>query len=196
MYLKNCKLCFVQIPNSYEKACVEALEPFACEEDDCIKEALHPERICEKIGFLASRNTKLFAVVENTYERLVHLYKAFYEHEEDKRFHTFGEFIRYIYEAKVSDTIDQRWYIHNILNGDVDNSTFRNFDVDEVAVENIFVRGDAKLNKFLSEALDVEISLDLSPTAKARDFYTTEIKDMVDVMYEKEMEHFNFKYPK
>ena len=51
MYLKNRDLCFVQIPNAYEKCVIEAIHPFVCEEDDQMIESIHPERICEKIGF-------------------------------------------------------------------------------------------------------------------------------------------------
>ena len=79
---------------------------------------------------------------------------------------------------------------------DVDNNTFRDLDVDELAVDNVFIDGKG-LDKFLSERLDSEIVIKLpsvdNPTSS---FYTSEIKGMVDSMYEKEISYFNFKYPK
>ena len=196
MYLKNHDLCFVQIPNIYEKGLIQQLSKFGCEEDDLMIESLHPQRTCENIGVWGSRKAKLFAVVQNTYDRLVYLYKEFYMDEEDKRFHNFGEFVRYIYEQKVSQTVDQRWYIHSLDNGDVDSNSFRTLEVNDVSVDNVFIEGKG-LNDFLTKLLGVEFVLENPKTDyKSSDHYTNEIKAMVDEMYKDEIEYFNFKYPK
>ena len=196
MYLKNFNLCFVQVPNIYEKSVVDYLSKFGCEEDDLMKESLHPQRSCEKMGVWASRKVELFSVVQNTYERLVYLYQIFYEEDGDKRFHNFGEFIRYIYEQKISSTVDQRWYIHTLDNGDVDSDVFRPIEINDSAMEKVFVDGNG-LDEFLSLVLGVEVKLDLPVLdMKASKFYTDEIKSMVDEMYMDEIEFFNFKYPK
>lgn len=196
MYLKKFNLCFVQVPNIYEEVVVEKLSEFGCEEDDLMLESLHPQRTCEKIGVWGSRKAQLFAVVQNTYERLVYLYLEFYKEDEDKRFHNFGEFIRYIYEQKVSQTVDQRWYIHSLDNGDVDSNSFRELEINDVSVDNVFIDGKG-LDKFLSKELGVEVVLELPKLEnKTSTYYTPEIKAMVDEMYKEEMEYFNFKYEK
>jgi hypothetical protein len=202
MYLKNHDLCFVQIPNIYEKGLIEQLTGFADEgvegeaAPDLMLESLHPQRTCEKIGVWGSRKAKLFVVVQNTYDRLVYLYKTFYEDASDARYHNFGEFIRYVYEQKVSDTVDQRWYVHSLDNGDVDSNAFRDLEINDVSVDNVFIDGKG-LDDLLSKTLGIEFVLDVpKPTYKTSDYYTTEIKAMVDDMYAEEMEYFNFKYPK
>lgn len=196
MYLKNFNLCFVQVPNAYEKVVIEALTPFLCEEDDGMLSALHPERICEQIGFLASRKTTLFSVPQNTYDRLVYLYTIYYQDDPESKFHNFGEFIRYIYEGKISDTVHQMWYLHNIPNADVDNNAFRDVEIDELAVDDVFI-DSVGVNEFLSDKLSKKIEIELPVREnKTASFYTSEIKGMVDSMYEKEISYFNFKYPK
>lgn len=196
MYLKKFNLCFVQVPNIYEEVVVEKLSEFGCEEDDLMLESLHPQRTCEKIGVWGSRKAQLFAVVQNTYERLVYLYLEFYKEDEDKRFHNFGEFVRYIYEQKVSQTVDQRWYIHSLDNGDVDSNSFRSLEINDVSVDNVFIDGKG-LDKFLSKELGVEVVLELPKLEnKTSTYYTPEIKAMVDEMYKEEMEYFSFKYEK
>jgi hypothetical protein len=196
MYLKNYDLCFVQVPNIYEEVVVKKLSDFGYEGDDLMLESLHPQRTCEKIGVWGSRKAQLFAVVQNTYERLVYLYLEFYKEDEDKRFHNFGEFVRYIYEQKVSQTVDQRWYIHSLDNGDVDSNSFRSLEINDVSVDNVFIDGKG-LDKFLSKELGVEVVLELPKLEnKTSTYYTPEIKAMVDEMYKEEMEYFNFKYEK
>ena len=196
MYLKNFDLCFVQTPNMYEQMVINQLSGFKCDEDDIMLESLHPQRTCEKIGVWGSRKATLFTVVQNTYERLVYLYLQFYREEEDKRFHNFGEFIRYVYDSKISETVDQRWYIHCLDNGDVDNKCFRKIEVNDVSIDNVFIDG-VGLDKFLSVELGVEIVLELPQLdLKASTYYTPEIKDMIDEMYSEEIEYFNFKYKK